>query len=67
MRIPDRHLTKKQVLGITLLIMWVWVFAIGLAWTIFKDGRDGFIISGVGAIGSGVTYAWLGFIHPDNQ
>ncbi len=67
MRDPRWQLTKKQKLGASLLLICCWASLFGIYWTLFKDIRDGLIISGAGAIGSGVVYVWLGYINYENE
>lgn len=65
MRKPIYQYTKKQKLGVALLAICIWAFFIGIYWSIVKDVVDGLIISGAGAIGSGVLTMWLVIVNPD--
>jgi len=67
MRDPRSQLNNKQKLGASLLLICCWAILFGIYWTLFKDIRDGLIIFGAGAIGSGVVYVWLGFINYENE
>lgn len=67
MRNLHSRLVRKQKLGTVLFLICCWAVLVGIFWMIFEDIRDGFIISGAGAIGSGVMYLWLGFINSEYQ